>query len=353
MKMTNSVKKDESPLEMNDLNLLLFGHAAFQYLYAGCELGVFQLLSKQPNLSKSEIGSLLKLEPYPSKCLLFGLTALKLIIKTGETYQNSSIIQKLFEDEIWQEFFDIVLFEARIVYVGQLDFVESLRQNKNVGLRQFPGKGADFYHRLAENPEIEKIFYQYMSSWSKLTNPLLLEKVDFSKFNKIVDVSGGDATNAIAIANKYPHLQISLLEIPDSCPIAQKKIDRHGLTNQIHVRGCDIFVDDFPQEQECFLFIHVLVIWTLAENTLLLRRAYEALKPGGSAIIFNSISSDREDGPVMSALDSAYFVSLPATGGMIYTWNDHEQCLREAGFTKIERIPCNFWTPHGIIIATK
>ncbi|MDJ0695416.1 methyltransferase [Mastigocoleus sp. MO_188.B34] len=351
--MINSIEKDKTPIGINDLNFLLFGHAAFQYLYAGCELGVFQLLSKQPNLSKSEIGILLKLEPYPIKCLLFGLTALKLIIKTEDTYQNSSIIQKLFADKIWQEFYDIVLFEARIVYVGQVDFVESLRQNKNIGLRQFSGKGTDFYHRLAENPEIEKIFYTYMSSWSRLTNPLLLEKVDFSKFNKIIDVSGGDATNTIAIANKYPHLQISLLEIPNSCPIAQKKIDEHGLTDRIEVHGCDIFVDGFPQKQECFLFIHVLVIWTLEENTLLLRRAYEALKPGGSVIIFNSISSDSEDGPVMSALDSAYFVSLPATGGMIYTWKDHEQCLREAGFTQIERIKCNFWTPHGIIIATK
>lgn len=347
------VKDNKDSLDMNDLGMLLFGHAAFQYLYAGCELGVFELLSKEPNLSKAEIGDRLNLEAYPNKCLLFGLTALKLIIKNGDLYRNSFVVQMLFVDGIWKEFYDTVLFEAKIVYPGQLDFVESLRQNTNVGLRQFPGKGQDLYHRFIEHPEIEQVFYNYMGSWSRLANPLLINGVDFSKFQNVLDVSGGDATNAVALAKAYPNLNINLLEIPASCPIAQKRIDENGLTDRIHVRGVDIFVDDFPGEQDCVMFIHILVIWTLEENTFLLRKAYEALKPGGSLIIFNSISSDEEDGPVMSALDSAYFVSLPATGGMIYNWNDHEQCLRNAGFSQIERIECKSWTPHGIIVATK
>ncbi|MBD2184009.1 methyltransferase [Planktothrix sp. FACHB-1355] len=347
------LKENRDSLKMSDLTMLLFGHAAFQYLYAGCELGVFELLSKEPDITKEEIGDRLNLEAYPTKCLMLGLTALKLVIKEGDTYRNSFVMQMLFVDGIWQEFYDTVLFEARIVYVGQLDFVESLRQNRNVGLRQFPGEGPDLYHRFIEHPEIEKVFYNYMGSWSRLANPLLIKNVDFSKFQKVVDVSGGDATNATTVAAAYPNVDITLLEIPASCPIAQKKIDAHGLTDRIHVRGVDIFVDEFPKGHDCFMFIHVLVIWTLEENTFLLRKAYEALEPGGSVIIFNSISSDDEDGPVMAALDSPYFMALPATGGMIYSWADHEKCLRDAGFTKMERIDCNAWTPHGIIIATK
>jgi precorrin-6B methylase 2 len=353
LRMLQLLNSNKDTLKMDDLVQILYGHSAFQNLYAGCELGLFELLSKQPELSSAEISQQLKLEEYPTKALLLALTALKLIQKIGDRYRNSLVIQMLFLENTWKEFYDVVLFEAKIVYRGSIDYVESLQQNKNVGLRQFQGQGSDLYNRLHENPGLDKVFYNFMGSWSKLVNPLWLKKIDFSNFQTVVDVGGGDATNSIALAKAFPNVKITLMDIPDSCKIAQQHIDQNQLTERIQVKGADIFVDEFPQDQDCFLFIHVLVIWSLEKNTTLLRRAYEALKPGGSLIIFNMMTSDAEDGPLMAALDSSYFVSIPHEGGMIYSWSDHEQCLRDAGFTQMCRIDCDYWAPSGIIIATK
>lgn len=353
LKMLQLLNGNKDTLKMDDLVQILYGHSAFQNLYAGCELGLFELLQKQPDLSRAEIGQQLNLADYPTKALLLALTSLKLIQKVDNQYRNSLVMQMLFLENTWKEFYDVVLFEAKIVYRGSIDYVESLQQNKNVGLRQFPGQGPDLYNRLHENPGLDKVFYNFMGSWSKLVNPLWLEKIDFSNFHNVVDVGGGDATNSIALAKAFPDLKITLMDIPDSCKIAQHNIDQNQLTERIQVMGADIFVDEFPQNQDCFLFIHVLVIWSLEKNTTLLRRAYEALKPGGSLVIFNMMTSDAEDGPLMAAMDSSYFVSIPHEGGMIYTWNDHEQCLKDAGFTQMRRIDCDFWAPSGIIIATK
>lgn len=353
LRMSLLLNSNKDTLKMDDLVQILYGHSAFQNLYAGCELGLFELLSKQPELSSTEISQHLNLAEYPTKALLLALTALKLIQKIGDRYRNSLVIQMLFLENTWKEFYDVVLFEAKIVYRGSIDYVESLQQNKNVGLRQFQGQGPDLYNRLHENPGLDQVFYNFMGSWSKLVNPLWLKKIDFSNFQTVVDVGGGDATNSIALAKAFPNVKITLMDIPDSCKIAQKHIDQNQLTDRIQVKGADIFVDEFPQNQDCFLFIHVLVIWSLEKNTTLLRRAYEALKPGGSLIIFNMMTSDEEDGPLMAALDSSYFVSIPHEGGMIYSWNDHEQCLRDAGFTQMRRIDCDYWAPSGIIIATK
>lgn len=345
--------ENEDSLTIGELGLLLFGHAAFQYLNAGCELGVFELLSGSPGLTKREIADRLNLQAQPTRCLMFGLTALKLVVKSGETYRNSSAIEKFFEDRKWKEFHDTVRFEALIVYLGQSDFVESLRQNTNVGLRHIPGKSKNLYERFGENSELQKVFYEYMSSWSRLSNPFLLEHVDFSDMRSLVDVGGGDATNAIAIAQAYPELKITLIDIPANCDVARRKIAAAGLSDRIDVAEGDMFLDDFPAGHDCFMFIHQLVIWPLDVNTSLLKRAYDALEPGGRVLIFNSMSSDAEDGPVMAALDSVYFVSIPAEGGMIYAWKEYEQCLRDAGFSKIERVEFDFWTPHGAILATK
>ena len=72
------------------------------------------------------------------------------------------------------------------------------------------------------------------------------------------------------------------------------------------------------------------------QNLSLMRRVYDALPRGGEVVIFSSISSDDGDGPLMAALDSAYFVAVPCEGGMIHSWSDYKECLIEAGFRRIK-----------------
>ncbi|HUY50231.1 MAG TPA: methyltransferase [Streptosporangiaceae bacterium] len=342
-------------LELSDLTPILFGHAAFQYLNAGCELGLFQLLQQHSDLTKEEIRQRIGLAERAADILLLGSTSLRLTVSESGHYRNAPVIDQLFEDGQWEAFTNIVAFEAWIVYEGQADFVESLRQNTNVGLRRVRGVGRDLYHRLQENPVMEGIFYQYMRSWSETSNPLLIKWGGFSTVKQVLDVGGGDAVNAIALAQAHPHLEITIMEISATGPIARKRVEDSGLGERIRVHECDMFADKFPVGADCVLFAHQLVIWTPEQNIQLLRRAYEALPDGGQIVIFNSMSSDHGDGPLMAALDSVYFASLPAEGGMIYPWRQYEEWLREAGFQHegIQRICGSSWTPHGLLTATK
>jgi ubiquinone/menaquinone biosynthesis C-methylase UbiE len=193
-----------------------------------------------------------------------------------------------------------------------------------------------------------------MRSWSEHAIPLLLERFDFSSCRRIADICGGDATNAIAIANAYPSLgSITLIDLPGNAHLARERIERASLADRIEVIEADIFAEEFPRDHDCFLFIHVLVIWSREVVIALLEKTYRALPAGGFVVIFSSISSDDGKGPLMAALDTAYFVSLPTGGGMIYAWKDYEECLIQAGFVKFGRIHCQSWTPHGIVVAIK
>jgi ubiquinone/menaquinone biosynthesis C-methylase UbiE len=338
-------------LRTDEFTTLLFGHAAFQYLFAGCSLGLFPLLNAEPDLSKEAILARLGLQQHPGRCLLFGLSALRLIIKDSDKYRNGDVIRGFFERDEWKMLYDTVLFEGKIVYPGQTDFVDSLASNSNVGLRNIPGEGSDLYRRLAQNEPLKEIFYNYMSSWSQFAIPLLLHGCDLSGVRQALDVGGGDATNAIAIARAYLEMRICVLDL--NAGVGRSRVASQGLADRIEVKRSDMFVDEFPRNNDCVFFIHQLVIWPLDVSTRLLRRAHEALKPGGIVVIFSSISDDTEDGPAMSALDSAYFVSVPASGGMIYAWKDYDKCLQDAGFVNVIRKRCVSWTPHGIVTAQK
>ncbi|MGW7081642.1 methyltransferase [Streptomyces sp. NPDC054871] len=348
-------KTGAASLDMDGLSYILFGHAAFQYLNAACELGLPELLTERQEASRDEIGDALGLAERAADILLLGCTSLGIIERDAATgrYRLAQVVQQLMAEGDWQRFKDTVAFEHHIVYEGQLDFTDSLRENRNVGLRRVRGSGRDLYHRLSENPHMEQVFYRYMRSWSELANEHLVRELDLSGAKHLLDCGGGDAVNAIALAEANPHLEITVFEIPESRAIAEGKIDRAGVGDRVSVVTGDMFRDPLPTGCDVVMFAHQLVIWTLEENTDLMRRAYEALPEDGKLVIFNSMSNDEGDGPVVAALDSVYFASLPSEGGMIYSWEQHEKCLEAAGFHSAKRIPFPGWTPHGVIVATK
>jgi L-tyrosine C(3)-methyltransferase len=346
-------KNGHSLQSLNDLTPILFGASAFQQLNAACELGLFDLLYEWPDLCKAEIASEMNLQPRAIDILLLGTTALRLTEKTDTLYRNSKVMNDLVSNGTWQIFKDVVAFEQYICYLGQADFTESLRSNRNVGLCRVPGSATDLYRRLSENPHLQRVFYRYMHSWSELSNPLLFRNLDLSNAHKLLDVGGGDGVNAIGLVKAFPHLEVTVLELSGGANIARRKVAEAGLADRITIIEHDMFHGKFPEGNDCVLFSHQLVIWVPEENIALLKSAYQALKPGGRVAIFSSISNDEGSGPLMAALDSVYFAAIPAEGGMIYAWHQYEEWLREAGFKSFERVECGTWTPHGLICGYK
>lgn len=335
------------------LTFLLFGHSAFQYLHAGCELGLFDHLAKAPGASLPEVGRALALAPHSARGLLFGLSALGLVQADAGRYRNGGAVAGMMADGQWETFKISVRFEAKVGYLGQIDLVESLRTASNAGLRRFPGSGPDLYHRLAESAELREIFYEFVSAWSKMAIPKMIKAVDLSGVGRVLDVGGGDATIAIAMAEALPRLNVTVLELAENADVPRGRIRAAGLDARVDVVERDMFAAPFPRGYDCVSFVHQLVIWPEDKNQQLIERAYECLPSGGKVVIMSSMSDDGEAGPVISAMDSAYFLSTPVFGGLIYPWKDYEGWLQKAGFVDIKRHRLDGWTPHGAIVARK
>jgi predicted O-methyltransferase YrrM len=334
--------------------MILFGHAAFQYLRTGCELGLFDRLERTPGLSRENLQAELGLQDRPIDILLLGMTSLRLVERVGDAYRNSPLISTMMARGQWETFVAAVGFEAHISYPGLADFPASLRANSNVGLRRIPGDGPTLYHRLTRDEELSAVFFRYMHAWSEMVNHYLVELVDFSRVSRVLDVGGGDGVNAIALASAFPRLEVTVLELAQVVPRVVRRISEAGLADRVRAVAGDMFAEDLPAGYDCMLFAHQMQIWPLEKDTELLRRAHAALPPGGMVVIINSMSDDTRDGPLFAALDSAYFAAIPGGGGMIYSWSQLEGCLRRAGFSRTERVRCEgAWTPHGIILGTK
>lgn len=330
---------------------LLGGHIYFQTLSAAVQLDLFTLLGRRGALTRGQISQELKIADQPARILLLGLVTCGLLRHDSSTYVVTPLANQLFNRDQPRNVADVVLWQHFINYRAMAHFHEALLANRNIGLAEFPGDEPTLYQRLAHNPALEKIFQDAMEAISRQSNHLLAEAVDFSQFRHIVDVGGGNATNIIRLAKQHLQLKADVFDFPSVCAIAREKIRVAGLADRLGAVEGNCFNDEFPTGVDGILFCHFMTIWSPAQNRALLQKAYRALAPGGAALVFNQMQHDTEDGPLSAAMGSPYFLTLATGVGMLYTWNEYEQWMREAGFACVFRRV--LVRDHGVIIGIK
>lgn len=318
----------QQPLDDLDLDsffLIFAGHSAFQLLWAGVELGLYDLLSKNPESAFDDISHALHLEPQPTRVLLTGLTALRVIKKNNEKYTNAILIEQMLVSEKPNSFAPVLGWQRYIVYEGLIDFVESLKKNSNVGLNRFPGQGNTLYERLASDPFRERVFQDAMSALSHQANFCLHNLEALKNIRHIVDAGGGDGTNGISLCKHYPQIKVSIFDSESVCKIAAQHIEKEHLSDRIKTWPGNFLHDPFPENIDAVLYAHIFTIWSPQTNLALLQRTYEALPKGGSVIIFNMMGADDDSGPISTALGSPYFQAIATGEEMLYSKADYEK----------------------------
>lgn len=336
-------------LEQMKFLLVLNGYAYFQSLAAACELGLFTYLSEHPAQTLETISEHLKITPYATRVLLLSGCALGLLNK-NETYSNTSISEKYLVSSSPDNLLPFIRQANMIQEPGCRHFFESLKAGTNLGLKAFPGSGTTLYEKIAGQPQLERVFHEGMAQFTKQTNDVLKDLKVLGKLKHLVDVGGGDGTNAIMLHKFYPDLKITVFDLPSVAEIAKKKVSQENLSSKIDVQAGDIFVDSLPLNIDTVLFSHFLEIFSDEKIQQLYEKVYKALPKNGKLISWTLSCNASETGTLQSAKSSIYFLAVASGEGMTYPAKDHEKWLRVAGFS---RVRTSRKGEHALIIATK
>jgi hypothetical protein len=296
-------------------------------LLSAVELGVFTALDAG-SATEGELRERLDLQPRGVRDFLDALVVLGLLERSGERYANSRAASR-------------VLVRGKDSYAG--GFLE--RANRMLypawgrlteALRTGAPQAADALGAMQADPAKLAQYLDMMDSVNVQLVPDILASLPWAQVGTVVDVGGARGNLVGRIAQAHPALRGAVFDLPAIAPAAAAHLTALGVADRISYRSGDFFTDPLPRA-EVVVIGHVLHNWSPDQRAALVKRAYDAVLPGGALLVYDAML-DPERGSLSTLLVSLNMLLVTAGGGE-YTVDECAGYLRAAGFGEIAGWP--------------
>jgi hypothetical protein len=194
--------------------------------------------------------------------------------------------------------------------------------------------------------------YCYDNEWSKdtfikamsfLTNSQvdgLLDAYDFSQFETVMDVGGGQG-GLIANIVKRCGCKGILFDMPDVTETAREYISSQGIDpDRIEIKTGDVF-QEIPQGADAIAMKHFISAWSDADAMKILANCKQALPRNGKLILLQSFVPDLDEPKIEAdGIMPGIFavqINVATSGGGWRTKKQFQELFERSGF-KLERV---------------
>jgi len=311
------------------------GFWASKVLLSAVEMGVFTELAKRPEDLETLRGRL-GLHPRSARDFLDALTALGLLQRTDGKYSNTPATD-LYLDKHKPSYIGGILEMANQRLYGHWNHLtEALRTGRQQNEAKEAGDGESPFEALYADPARLKTFLAAMTGISRGANMAIARKVPWSQYQTFADVGTAQGDLAVQVALANPHLNGIGFDLAEVGPIFEEYAEQHGLDGRLRFVSGNFFADPLPNV-DVITMGHILHDWNLEEKKMLLRKACEAISPGGAVVVYDAIIDDGRSANAFGLMMSLNML-IETPGGFDYTGADCMSWMREAGFreTRVE-----------------
>ena len=178
--------------------------------------------------------------------------------------------------------------------------------------------------------------------------PKVVQEVDLSKRQHLLDLGGGPGTYAVHFCLKTPGLKATVMDLPTTRDFAEKTIAKFGLSDRIRFAQGDYLSDPLPGEYDVAWLSHILHGEGPQECEQIVGKAVKSLNPGGMILVHDFFLNNDMDGPLFPALFSLNML-LGTRKGQAYAEKQVVDMLSGAGVKNIRRLPFQGPMDSGII----
>ncbi|MGN5376898.1 methyltransferase [Streptomyces lasalocidi] len=294
-------------------------------LFSGVEMGLFTKLAAGPRTGE-ELSEEIGLHPRGGQDFLDALVAIGLLRRVGGKYANSEAADRLLDERQTAYVGGFLTFMGRALYPAWGWLSELLTSGEIQ-------EGFDSFGEFYQDRDRVRRFMAAMDSASAIVTAKLTERIDWSQYSSVVDLGGARGNLVASIVKAHPHLKGACFDLPPVEPLFAEHMEALGTTDRVTFHGGDFKTDALPAA-DVHIFGHVLHDWDEESRQLLVRKAFEALNPGGALLIYDEIIDDDRSGPAHSLLMSLN-MKLVRSGAAEYTSADAHSWLSSAGFSDI------------------
>lgn len=319
---------------------IAFGYQRASILFAFVRLKIADIVTEKP-LSVRAISEKTNVHPLALDRLLNAAVALRLLEKNANgTFQNSEITKRFLIENTTDFIGEQFEFYADNSYANWTKLVEKLHEWQ-------PGIG-DEQTSDEEDQAAETLHPQH--NLAVLVGKALARSVDFSAFEKMLDVGGGTGAMSLGICAVHPNLRATVWDLPKVIEKTSQFVEKSELKNRVEMRGGNFKTDDLPVGFDCILLANLLSVGAEETNRALFKRIYDYLPPNGAVVISGWIVDDNGATPEIAVLFSLEDV-INQVPDVERTETTYRKWLEDAGFTKIEREV--YFAPYSYITAVK
>jgi SAM-dependent methyltransferase len=252
-------------------------------MMAGIQLDVFTSLKDGP-LNAGQIAAALSIDPARAAPLLYALVAIGLLSVDGDQFANTAEA-------------DHFLVRGHPGYIGMrhhayrrrwqamLQAAESIRTGTPQGRWAYASMSSDE----------RDVYYLGLHTETLAAGRDLAARQDFSRFRRLVDVGGGSGGLAIGLAQAWPHLSATIVDLPATIPVAQRHVDEAGVSDRVRVMAADIVSEPLGGSYDVALLRGLLPVLAPDQARCAVAHVSQAIEPGGAIYI---VGRSRDTGNV-------------------------------------------------------
>jgi acetylserotonin N-methyltransferase len=166
---------------------------------------------------------------------------------------------------------------------------------------------------------------------------------DFRGVQRLLDVGGGSGVFSVAIAQRWPELRATVMDLEAMCAAAQPYIDQGGCRDVVDTVAVDMFREPWPTGYDALFFSNIYHDWDDRVCAELSAKSFAALPRGGRVYLHEMLMNDNGDGPATTA--SFSLLMLLGTRGRQYTLGELRGFLERAGFRDVTSTPtCSYYS---------
>ena len=204
---------------------------------------------------------------------------------------------------------------------------------------------------LGGNPEETRRFVIGMRDRALGVARPLVQFLNFDGATNLLDVGGGPGTYATLLAQKYPNLNATVLDLPPVVAIAEELIAEAGVADRVKTRAGNAVLDDYGDaEFDAILFSGVLHQMSPATIQAMFVKAKRALRSGGQVVVSDVMLQEDKTQPSFAALFSLQML-LTSEEGAVFSGAECKTWLELAGFADAAIRPLPPPLPYTIVQA--